>query len=264
MNIAELYENPSRVVVTAHRGFSGEYPENTLLAFEEAVKAGADLVEFDLRGTKDYVPVVLHDSTVDRTSNGSGVPGDFTLEEIRLLNFSMWKGPGSSGVRLDKPAYPESSIPTFAEVLDCLKGRIGLNIQVYDASSPLLETICGLYHNYDLYAEGYLTMSTYIDADQVRKINPRIELCVLERQGDLDRGELAKQRDLGIRYIQPLHSMVTPEFCRMSNNLGFRSNMFYSNIDADNRRFLDMGQRGILTDFPNVLRDTVADIEGLH
>ena len=68
-----LYADPDKVVITAHRGFSGQYPENTILAFEKALDLGVDLIEFDLYGSKDNVPVVLHDRTLDRTSNGTGL-----------------------------------------------------------------------------------------------------------------------------------------------------------------------------------------------
>ena len=90
MNLENLYHE-KETVVTAHRGSSGKYPENTILAFNEAIKIGADIIEFDLRGTTDDVPVVIHDTTIDRTSNGNGNIEEFSLAEIKKLNFSHWK-----------------------------------------------------------------------------------------------------------------------------------------------------------------------------
>ena len=66
----------------AHRGFSGNYPENTMLAFEKAIEAGADGIELDVHFTKDGEIVVIHDERVDRTSDGEGYVVDFTYEEI--------------------------------------------------------------------------------------------------------------------------------------------------------------------------------------
>ena len=69
-------------VLTAHRGASFEFPENTIAAFEAAIKAGAHFIEFDLYVSKDGVPVVLHDHTIDRTTSGSGLVRNLTYREI--------------------------------------------------------------------------------------------------------------------------------------------------------------------------------------
>ena len=72
----------------AHRGFSGKYPENTMLAFQKAYEAGADGIELDVQLTKDGQVVVIHDEKVDRTTNGTGLVRDYTLEELRKLDAS--------------------------------------------------------------------------------------------------------------------------------------------------------------------------------
>ncbi|HTG47425.1 MAG TPA: glycerophosphodiester phosphodiesterase [Actinomycetota bacterium] len=93
--------------MVAHRGASAEEPENTLAAFERAVEAGADVVEFDVRMTADDVAVVLHDPTVDRTTPGTGAIRDLSLREARALG-----------------------IPTLDEVLTLLSGRIAVDIEI--------------------------------------------------------------------------------------------------------------------------------------
>ena len=74
--------------VFGHRGCSGTYPENTMLSFRKAVEAGVDGMEFDLHLTKDNRLVIIHDETIDRTSNGSGTVRDMTLAELRQYDFS--------------------------------------------------------------------------------------------------------------------------------------------------------------------------------
>ena len=74
--------------VFGHRGFSGEYPENTMLAFQKAVEAGCDGIELDVQLTRDLVPVIMHDEKVDRTTDGSGYVYDLTFDEIRRLDCS--------------------------------------------------------------------------------------------------------------------------------------------------------------------------------
>ena len=89
----------------AHRGFSGRFPENTLLAFEEAIRAGCDGIELDVHQTKDGALVICHDETIDRTTNGSGRIADRTLEELRQYD-AHGAFPGQ---------YPPQRIPTLEE-----------------------------------------------------------------------------------------------------------------------------------------------------
>lgn len=79
--------------IIAHRGASGYAPENTIAAFDLAVKMNADMIELDVQLTKDRQIVVIHDDRVDRTTNGSGFVKDFTLEELQKLDAGSWYGP---------------------------------------------------------------------------------------------------------------------------------------------------------------------------
>ncbi|MGX1934519.1 glycerophosphodiester phosphodiesterase family protein [Microbacterium resistens] len=99
-------------IVAAHRGNSSVAPENTMPAFVSASRAGADLFEIDIALTKDGVPVVIHDDTVDRTTDGSGAVRDLTLEQIRALDAGSWFSDAFAGTR----------IPTLDEVLTYVAG----------------------------------------------------------------------------------------------------------------------------------------------
>lgn len=100
-------ERPARPLVVAHRGASVEQPENTIEAFEAAIDLGADAVEFDVRMTADDHAVVMHDPDVARTTDGSGLVAEMTLEEIRTLG-----------------------VPTVEETLRCLSGRVAADIEI--------------------------------------------------------------------------------------------------------------------------------------
>ena len=256
-NLEELYRKTERTIVTAHRGFSGRYPENTLTAMREAVKAGADIIEFDLRPTKDGVPVVLHDPTLDRTSNAHGSPEDYTLSELKTFNFSFFKGGHETGVRLEKPEYPEMPIPTFEEILADLKNKVFMNIQLTRPAAPFLKTICALFRQYDMYETAYFVTDDYEDSLRVRAIDSGIETCPRNRKIKMDLAELEHQKRFGTRIIQPVAADITPEFCKKAEELGLHANMFCSNTDADNRRFLAMGIRGIMTDYTDLLFSSI-------
>jgi glycerophosphoryl diester phosphodiesterase len=107
--------------VFAHRGYSGKYPENTMLAFREAEKAGTDGIELDVQLTKDGQIVIIHDETLDRTTTGTGWVKDHTLKELKALDASVIKG----------GTCPPERIPTLEEYCDWVKGtRLITNIEL--------------------------------------------------------------------------------------------------------------------------------------
>lgn len=101
------------MLVYAHRGSSGTDPENTLRAFERAIEVGADGAEFDLHATADGVPVVIHDRSLARTTNGRGLVSEMTLEQVRAFD-----------------AGGGQPVPTMVEVLDLVAGRLRLDIEI--------------------------------------------------------------------------------------------------------------------------------------
>lgn len=110
--------------IWAHRGASSEAPENTLAAFALAEAQGADGIELDLQLSRDGVPMVLHDETLDRTSNGRGRLSRFSCRELQQLDCGSWFGPGFAGERL----------PRLGEVLDWAGDRLRLNLEIKDAA----------------------------------------------------------------------------------------------------------------------------------
>lgn len=102
----------SRVQVIAHRGYSAAAPENTLAAFREAVELRPDFMECDVRRTKDDEIIVIHDPTLDRTTNGSGNVADYTLDELRQLDAGSWFA----------PEFAAEKLPTLDEVIEIAKG----------------------------------------------------------------------------------------------------------------------------------------------
>lgn len=115
-----------RPYVMAHRGASGYAPENTLAAFRLAVQQGADLLETDLRFTRDGVLVCIHDATVDRTTDGHGAVSDMTLAEVKKLRIRS----------AFDDQYPNERVPTLTELLDATPENVALALELKD---PLFE-----------------------------------------------------------------------------------------------------------------------------
>ncbi len=104
----------------AHRGYNATYPENTLLAFERALETGVEQIELDVALTRDQQVVVIHDDTLERTTNGQGRVGEQMLAELVRLDAGSWKD----------LAYQDQRIPTLEEVLGRVSGQAWLNIEI--------------------------------------------------------------------------------------------------------------------------------------
>lgn len=117
--------NTTPVIVIAHRGDHSSAPENTLKAFEDAIANGADYIEVDLRTTADGELVVMHDATVDRTTNGKGAIKDMTLTQLRALRI----------VSADKSFSGIYQVPTFEQVLDMARNRIKIYLDFKEADA---------------------------------------------------------------------------------------------------------------------------------
>src|SRR6266568_4664962 len=119
-----------RVVAISHRGEHLHHPENTLPAFEEAIRLGTDFIEVDVRTTADGKLVLSHDGKVDRRTNGQGDVAKMSFDEIRKLDAGIKSGPQFAGTK----------VPTFDEALDLARGKIGIYVDVKQASAKDLVT----------------------------------------------------------------------------------------------------------------------------
>ena len=118
--VKQFLKSDGRVRVIAHRGFSGQAPENTLAAISEAIEAGADMAEIDVTLTADGKVVCLHDEKVNRTTNGKGKISELSLDKAQSFDAGSWFSPAFAGER----------IPTLDSVLETAKGHILINIEI--------------------------------------------------------------------------------------------------------------------------------------
>jgi glycerophosphoryl diester phosphodiesterase len=248
-SLTGLYENWDRPIITAHRGASGSYPENTALAMRKAVEWGSDMIEFDLRMSKDGVPVLLHDADLDRTSSLRGKVGDYTFAELKEANFSHQNKPGQPP---SAASYAQMPIASFEDILQEFRGRVGMNIQVYAGAAGLAE-ICRLFLRYDMVDHGYLTLASLEEIKSVRELHPAIEICYTPPWQE--RGHPAQLRlcqQLGCRFVQPVAAHSGPECYTLCRELGLRANAFYSDTDVGNRLLLAQGASGWLSNRPDI------------
>jgi glycerophosphoryl diester phosphodiesterase len=235
-----------RPLVVAHRGASGEAPENTLPAFELARAQQADAVEFDVRVTSDGHFVVIHDATVDRTTNGRGEVVALTLAEIRALDAGSWFDPAFAGTR----------VPTLAEVLGWAAGVIDLCVEVKTpfpepVLADLLQAVAG-------YPRQRLLFASF-DWQLVRRLKllaPWAQVGLIwGRRPPADPFEFARR--LGGANLHPNVALVDPSFVEKAHRLGLR--VFVWTVDGPDLAIAlgKMGVDGIVTDYPAKIRSAL-------
>ena len=249
MNLRARYVSLTKPVVTAHRGFSGRYPENTLLAFSKAYELGVDSIEFDVRESSDGELIIIHDASLDRTTSGTGQVNKNTISELKRLNASYWQGPS-------KP-WADVNIPTLEEVLTAFAGKVGLNIHVYAHHRESMERIVRLYHHFDLRSSGFLMLRTFAEGALVRAMSPDVAICIGEDRTNLDR-HLA----FGVDFIQPTKQCLTDEYVRRLIESGIPANVFYANDRETMSWLIEQNISGIMTDVPDVLVDLISARQG--
>ena len=223
----------------AHRGASSTHPENTLAAFEEAVRLRADMIEFDVGMSADGAAMLLHDATVDRTTNGAGDLSALTFEQARALDAGSHKGNQFAG----------EMIPTLEEALAVIPTGIVLNVHVKPAAGVVEQTIDVLRRTGRV---GDAVIAGNVDQMiRVHEIDLGIRRCNLGGQGRDD--YLSMCIDLGVPWIQYSHKQVTEESVQAAHDLGIVVNCFYANDEAEMRRQIECGVDYILTDHAQTL-----------
>lgn len=165
----------SGVKIVAHRGGMADRPENTLPAFERAVVLGADILELDIRTSADGVLFILHDSRVDRTTDGSGRAGDLTFEELRDLDAGSWFG----------EKYAGEKIPSFAEALEWGRDRTTLLLDLKELTGEYNETVAAEVLEHSRPEAVVIGVRTPEQARHFRELLPEARQLAFMRSPDL-------------------------------------------------------------------------------
>lgn len=244
------YERDGRAVAVAHRGANHIAPENTIPAMRKAVEIGADMIEFDLRMTRDRIPVLLHDGTIDRTSDGTGKPEHYIYEE--LLNFSFNK---INGCVQDDTFVP---IPKFEDILKEFRDECAMNIQVYADEYEDLKIILDLYKKYDMYDRGFLALSSFEAAERCRSIDPKAKYGILAGWNERSLPEsIRKCYAAGAQFAQPIRESIVPETYDAIRETGILANVFEASTKEEMLPLLENGINGILTNRIDILVNTI-------
>ena len=240
---APISAQTRHVVAIAHRGEHLHHPENTMPAFQEAVRLGADYIEVDVRTTADGKLVLSHDGNVDRCTNGKGEVAKMTFEQIRELDAGIKMGPEFAGTK----------VPTFDEVLDYARGKINIYVDVKQVTAKdLVEHIVD--HGM---ADHVVIYSGRISKD-IQQLNPKLKIMPESVSVDLVQRIIA---ELHPKVIAFGASDWTPEIIKVAKASGTELYVDRQGADrngpTDNpaawQAAIDAGADGIQTDRPGEL-----------
>ena len=226
----------------AHRGLSHACPENTLPAFGAAIFLGVEEIEFDLWLSRDGVPVVCHDSKVDRTTDGVGAIGDLDWSDIQKLDAGMYVGELWKDVR----------VPRLETVLDFVGQAVGLNIHIKDPGSDgvLVQMVCEEIQKRGLMARAYIAGDALV-LEAARSFDPDVKRCCLAGQNAPD-----QQVDLAVEYgcerLQ-FRRDVSDVAIQRAKDKGLICNLFWSDELVDAQEYTRRGIDVILTNRANLL-----------
>ena len=215
----EHLQMPTRGVC-AHRGASDTHPENTIAAFHEAIRLGAHMIEFDVALTKDGELVLMHDHTIDRTTNGEGRIEDWLLVDLKKLDAGSWKSSRFTG----------EQIPTLGEALDVMPRNIWLNVHL-KGGVELAKKTAHLIASKNRLHQAFLACRTDA-AIAAKSIEPRIKICNMERQANTLQ-YVKETIDSGCGFIQLLGGgKVDPSHTERLRQHGVRINYCCTNDPA--------------------------------
>jgi glycerophosphoryl diester phosphodiesterase len=242
-----LQQERGRVWVVGHRGAMGYCPENTFASFERARALGADWIELDVHLSRDGVPVVIHDETLDRTTNGHGLVGAHTLDELKQLDAGAWFDPRFAGER----------IPTLDEVLGlALARKIVVDIEIKNAPvyyEGIEAAVVHALEQHRMIEQAIVISFDHRAVQRVKKLQRRVVTGVLYACRPAD-GGLGLARQVDAEVLLPHYAYVTSEDVRAAHDAGLAVAPWTSSDLHVLRHLIALGVDAIGTNHPDVLR----------
>lgn len=233
----------------AHRGFSGCYPENTMLAFEKAVEVGADGIELDVQLTKDGEVVIIHDETIDRTTDGKGTVVSFTYEELQKFDASF-KFRGQMGF---------NKIPTLREYFELVKDtNIITNIELKTGINEYFgieEKVWELIKEYKLEEKVIISSFNHYSILRMKKIAPSLKCGLLSETWIVDAGKYTE--NLGIECYHPHFANMTKDIVKEIKSHGIEINTWTVNKEEDMRDLIEKGIDIIIGNYPDLAKKVI-------
>ncbi|HZQ06566.1 MAG TPA: glycerophosphodiester phosphodiesterase family protein [Anaerolineae bacterium] len=250
----------SAPLILAHRGASAYAPENTIAAFLLARELGADGIELDVQLTKDKIPVVIHDDTVERTTNSKGRVSDLTIAQIAQLDAGSWK----------TEDYRGEPIPTLAQVFDALADWLDPNARPHPAlinvelkterliTDGLEREVLNVIARYGLQDCILLSSFSPFALYRAKQINPRLKRGLLyDNSMPIYFRRAWLRPGLALKALHPEHTMIDTNYMQWARHKKLQVNTWTVDDPAEAQRLAELGVNAIITNQPDTIRGAV-------
>jgi len=230
----------------AHRGASGEYPENTRLAFVKAIEARVDMIEFDCQMTQDGHVVIFHDESLMRTARVRGTVRNRTLEQLKTLDIGRWR----------KKSFKGERILTLEEALETINGNADLCLEIKsypDSASGIELKILFTLSHYDYLDRTILSSFDYRCLARVRDLAPEASLGVIVGSLIIKENPFDAAKRVGATSIHVQKELASRNFLKQAWQEGLDVYVWTVNEVRDLEAFAAMGVQGLISDFPDRL-----------
>ncbi|TDQ42223.1 glycerophosphodiester phosphodiesterase [Aureibacillus halotolerans] len=230
-------------LIIAHRGASGTAPENTMAAFNRAIELGATAIELDIHLTKDGELAVIHDDTVDRTSNGSGLVGEMTINELQQLDAGSWFSDD----------FKEEKIPTLQEVFEAIPSTIMINVEIKNIPcyyNGIEQKVLDVLQQYKRIDSTVVSSFDHNSLQALASLNPDVRLGLLYAMNAVHHDRLVQTIDADIYSLHPMFIGISAAAAAAAEKTGLHVYPWTVNAEKDLQSWIDAGVSGIITNFP--------------
>lgn len=239
--------------IFAHRGYSGKYPENTMIAFKKALECGVDGIELDVQLTKDGEVVIIHDETIDRTTTGKGFVVDYTYEELERFDASFkFKDLGFN------------KIPTLREYFQLVKDYdIVTNVELKTGINEYLgieEKVWELIKEYNLEEKVIISSFNHFSVMRMKKIAPQLKYGFLSEDWIIDAGKYTHSH--GVQCYHPRFNNLVPDVIKELKKYNLEINTWTVNLEEDMRYLYSNNIDVIITNYPELAQEIKKEYQG--
>ena len=257
--------NSSKLLNVAHRGASGHAPEHTISSYRLGEEMKGDYIEVDLQMTKDGKLIAMHDETVDRTTNGTGLVKDYTLEQIKALDAGSWfneKYPEKAD-----PAYEGIQVPTLEEIIQTFGtgARYYIETKSPDVYPGMEEELLRILNKYNLTGVNERSSKVLIQSFskesllKMHNLNPNLPLIQLisyKEPASISEDELQELSEYAVG-VGMSASKIDKTYVQNVRNAGLLIHPYTVNDKKEMKRLLDWGVTGMFTNYPDRLNDVL-------
>ena len=240
----------SQIKVVAHRGLSSKYPENTLIAYEAALQLNIDYLEIDIHKTAGDKLVVIHDDSVDRTSNGTGKIKDYTMEQLQQLDYGLWKGESFRG----------QTILEFKDVLKLVKQyskKLLIEIKKPEQYPGIEQLLLKQLEEAQVQSSNIVIQS--FDMESIKKIystgvNYKLGVLISAKKYWYRRPNFKKIATFA-HFLNPNYKLVTTKFVATAHKYNLEVMPYTVNDKVISAKLIKSNIDGIITDAPDIFCD---------